>query len=497
MLIQEFFVFYSPRLWKGSAMHRPAIRRARRPRPLAAESLESRQMMTAGVLVSPLGGALLEGSARAFAFRLQDAPAADVTIPLSGSDATEASIGTAALTFTPTNWNVPQRVTVGAVEDFTVDGNQPFALATGDAFSADPRYSGLTVRDVPLTILDSRRTQAVIVTPSGGPLLEGTARQFSFRLFDAPTGTVTIDVASSDTTEGTIDRTSLVFTPQNWNVAQKVTVRGVQDFTRDGTQPLSIVTADTVSDDPRYHGRVVRDITLASIDSGRTEAFAVWPGAALVTRESDAETGRSTGFWMALTAQPAADVTVPLSSSDPDEGLPAVASLTFTPGNWRVPQRVEVAGIDDALPDGKVAYRIVTGPAVSDDPWFAGKDARDVNAVNLPWYYAGLFDGIYTGTFVGRQVSGTIDRVEIAGTSIRVDITVHGQQWESFSGTGTISSTGAFSVRTTAAGSVGGATFFGTIFADPLTRLVVGKGGWNFRNLYTGTWDIAQQPPVS
>lgn len=371
-------------------MHRPAIRRhptrrARRPSPLAAESLESRQMMTAGVLVSPLGGPLLEGSVRAFAFRLQDAPA----------------------------------------------------------------------------------------------------------------GTVTIGVASSDTTEGTIDRTALVFTPQNWNVAQKVTVRGVQDFTRDGTQTFSIVTGDTVSDDPRYHGRVVRDITLASIDSGRTAAFAVWPSAALVTRESDAETGRSTGFWMALTAQPAADVTVPLSSSDPNEGLPAVASLAFTPGNWRVPQRVGVAGIDDGIPDGKVAYRIVTGPAESDDPWFAGKDARDVNAVNLPWYYAGLFDGIYTGTFVGRQVSGTIDRVEISGTSIRVDITVHGQQWESFSGTGTISSTGAFSVRTTAAGSVGGATFFGTIFADPLTRLVVGKGGWNFRNLYTGTWDVAQQPPVS
>jgi hypothetical protein len=449
-------------------------------------------MMTAGVIVNPSGGFLAEGAARLISFRLQDAPADTVTIPISGSDASEGFLDKSSLTFTPTNWYVNQRVLLRAVEDFTIDGNQPFTVVTGDAVSNDPRYSGLAVKDVSLTILDARRTDAVIVAPPAGLIMEGTTRQVAFRLFDAPSDTVTISLESSDTTEGVLDKQSLTFTPQNWYVPQKVTVKGVQDFTRDGSQPFRIVTGEAVSNDARYANRPVRDVSLTSLDSGRTEAFTVVPPS-LVTMESDGQTGRKSAFWIALTARPDSDVTVPLTSSDPHEGLPTVASVTFTPTNWRVPQRVQVGGVDDGLPDGRVAYRIVTGPAESVDPWFAGKDPRDVNVVSVPWYYSGLFDGIYTGTFVGKQVSGTIDRVEITKNDIRVDITVNGFQTEKFSGTGKISNTGAFSVRTTAAGSVGGATFFGTLFADPVSRRVVGKGGWNFQNLYTGTWDIAAQ----
>jgi len=335
----------------------------------------------------------------------------------------------------------------------------------------------------------------VFVTPTGGALAEGAARQLSFRLTDAPTDAVTVSLESSDTTEGVLGQSSVTFTPQNWNVPQRVTVKGVQDFARDGNRRFSILTGDTTSNDPRYAGLTVRDIPLVCVDSGRTIAVSVAP-ASLVTRESDGTTGRVASFWIALTAAPTADVTVPLESSNPEEGLPKVASVTFTPANWRVPQRVDVAGVDDGLPDAKVAYRIVTGPASSDDPWFAGKDVRDVSAVNLPWYYPGLFDGIYTGTFTGLKASGTIDRVEITGTAIRVDITVNGPQPQSFSGQGTISNLGKFTVRT-AAGSVGGAIFSGTIFTDPLTREVVGLGMWNYRNLQTGTWRIAESAASS
>ena len=40
---------------------------------------------------------------------------------------------------------------------------------------------------------------------------------------------MTIALSSSDTTEGTVSPASLIFTTANWNVAQTVTVTGVDD----------------------------------------------------------------------------------------------------------------------------------------------------------------------------------------------------------------------------------------------------------------------------
>ena len=70
---------------------------------------------------------------------------------------------------------------------------------------------------------------------------------------------------------------------------------------------------------------------------------------------------------MVLNAQPTADVTIALSSSDTTEGTVLPASLTFTAANWNMPQTVTVTGVDDALDDGDVAYTIVTAPATSTD----------------------------------------------------------------------------------------------------------------------------------
>ena len=61
---------------------------------------------------------------------------------------------------------------------------------------------------------------------------------------------------------------------------------------------------------------------------------------------------------MVLTAQPTADVTIDLSSSDTDRRARSPASLTFTAANWNVAQTVTVTGVDDALVDGDVAYTI-------------------------------------------------------------------------------------------------------------------------------------------
>ena len=81
--------------------------------------------------------------------------------------------------------------------------------------------------------------------------------------------------------------------------------------------------------------------------------------------------GDSTSFTVVLATQPAANVTLNLSSSNTSEGTVSPASLTFTTANWNVPQTVTVTGVNDDQP-GSSPYQVVFAPAVSTDPTTAG-----------------------------------------------------------------------------------------------------------------------------
>lgn len=111
---------------------------------------------------------------------------------------------------------------------------------------------------------------------------------------------------------------------------------------------------------------------------GISEGIAVNPTSGLITNEQ----GGSAEFTMQLESQPFADVTIQLESSDLTEGTVSPGSLTFTPDNWLIPQTVKLTGVDDDQVDGHVDYTIITSPASSADPTYAGLDPPDVLATN-------------------------------------------------------------------------------------------------------------------
>src|SRR5262249_2362470 len=124
------------------------------------------------------------------------------------------------------------------------------------------------------------------------------------------------------------------------------------------------------------------DLTLTAAQA----TIIVNPTSGLTTTEAG---GKAT-FTVVLGSQPAADVTIGLSSSDTTEGTASSASLTFTAENWNVPQTVPITGVDDFVQDGNIAYTIVTAPAVSTDLHYNGLDASDVSVTNLDNDTAGI-----------------------------------------------------------------------------------------------------------
>ena len=79
-------------------------------------------------------------------------------------------------------------------------------------------------------VVATANQRGVAVAPQSVTVAEGgTAAYYTVALTSAPTGDVTVTVASGDTTVATVEPALLRFTPDNWGTAQAVTVRGVAD----------------------------------------------------------------------------------------------------------------------------------------------------------------------------------------------------------------------------------------------------------------------------
>ncbi|HMV34557.1 MAG TPA: DUF1554 domain-containing protein [Turneriella sp.] len=337
------------------------------------------------------------GGAANFSVVLGTQPSAAVQIPLQSSDTTRGSITVSSLTFTPTDWNIPQYVTATGIDDGAVsDGSHNYSIVTGRAISEDKNYDGLDPVDVLITNADNDLA-GVTISPTAGLTTKeaagaGHTATFTVVLNVAPTGSITINLTSSNTAEGTVSPATLNFSTGNWNSPQTVTITGVADNKVDGNQNYTIITAPIAATGTNYDNIDPANVLVVSQDTD-TAGFTIIPVAGLTTSES----GASATFTVQLTSQPTANVQVTLTSDNTSEGQigrtsgscdnssglsTASCALTFTSANWNTAQTVRITGIDDASTDGNIVYHVVTGPATSSDSNFNGVDPADITLTN-------------------------------------------------------------------------------------------------------------------
>ncbi len=325
---------------------------------------------TPGVTVTPTNGLVTSesGQQATFTVVLDTRPTSDVAMSLTSSDTTEGTVSPSSLTFTSDNWNVAQTVTVTGVDDTEVDGPIAYSIILGATVSTDPDYNGITPPSVSLVNADDESggfvvnpTTSLTTTEAGGQAT------FTVRLTTAPTADVTINLSSSDTTEGTISPGSLTFNSSNWNQDQTVTVTGVDDLVADGNVPYTIVTAPATSSDANYNGLNPPDVSVVNLDNDTAGLDVVAdPGGFQVIE------GNTNTYTIALHSQPMANVTVSISSSDTAQGgTTSPANLTFTPGNWNIAQAVSFVGANDLVSDGNTTWRLTNSVASSDSVYAA------------------------------------------------------------------------------------------------------------------------------
>ncbi len=113
------------------------------------------------------------GGSAQFSVVLNNAPTADVTVPLAVTDSTEGSLSVSSLTFTAANWSTPQVVTVTGVDDALADGYQPYSVLVGAASSSDASYHGLDGDDVRLANGDNDITYGLITVNTTSDGVDG------------------------------------------------------------------------------------------------------------------------------------------------------------------------------------------------------------------------------------------------------------------------------------------------------------------------------------
>jgi hypothetical protein len=108
--------------------------------------------------------------------------------------------------------------------------------------------------------LGDTATATVVSTSDLNTTEAGGTMVFEITLDSQPSASVTIGLSSTDAGEGIVSSSSVTFALGVWNVAQTVTVTGVDDVLVDGDILYNITTGAFSSSDTNFNGGLVPDV---------------------------------------------------------------------------------------------------------------------------------------------------------------------------------------------------------------------------------------------
>ncbi len=176
---------------------------------------------------------------------------------------------------------------------------------------------------------------AIEVAPEAVRVPEGETASYAVALTGPPAEAVTVTPASSNPDVATVGE-PLVFRPNNWDTPQRITVTGVAD----DDAVVESVTVTHVVAGGDYDGVTAADVAV-NITESQHAGLTVTPEAVSLLE------GSSVGYSVALTSEPTDGVIVKVEPQGAGVIL-TPATLTFTPQDWRAPQKVLLTAMPDS-----------------------------------------------------------------------------------------------------------------------------------------------------
>jgi streptogramin lyase len=193
-----------------------------------------------------------------------------VVVSLASLEPSQGSLSQTSLVFTSANWSVAQTVVVIGLNDGLNNGDQTYQItgsAQGGNGGSGTNYNGVTM--TPVTVINHETDlPGINVTPDSVTTTQtGGTGSFSIVLTSQPTANVTVTLVNPEPNLGSLSRTTVTFTPSNWNTPQTVTVTGLNDHVAAGNQSYQI-TGSAASADGNYNRMVMTPVTVVNLAPG-------------------------------------------------------------------------------------------------------------------------------------------------------------------------------------------------------------------------------------
>jgi hypothetical protein len=303
---------------------------------------------------------------------LNSQPTNAVVFSITSADTDEATLSPDTLTFTNANWNTPQTVTITGVDDSVFDGSQNTIVTISiDDAQSDDAFDTTDDKTVTVSTTDDDSVGITLDKSSLTLTENGGSDTFTINLNTIPTHDVTVQLTT--TANCTLSTTSVILDSM---AGEEVTVTAVDDSIDNGTdRTCTINTGDPTSSDSNYGNLVATDVANVSVTltDDDVAGFTLSKTTASVN-----ESGTTNTFTVILNSQPTADVVFDIVSSDTDEAIVDLATLTFTDSNWNIAQTVTISGVDDSSVDGNQNSTITISVNNSSDSEFTALASKSV-----------------------------------------------------------------------------------------------------------------------
>lgn len=249
--------------------------------PIYLDAFSLQMQNSAGVLlVSAAGLEATEGGPDdAYAIRLSDAPTNGEVVTISiaedpGAGASnQLTVNPTQITFTSTNWDTPQPISVVAIDDFVSEVDPKMTSLRHTVASSVPTspYATMTVPSAPVTVHDNDLVGAnpVPATIQLSEAAPATPATFNVQLGSAPAPGETVTVTLTPDARTTLDVGTVTFTTTD-PLSKPVVVTVVDDLTdQPNLAPAALVTGVVSSNVPGsvYDGWPFPDVEVAIADN--------------------------------------------------------------------------------------------------------------------------------------------------------------------------------------------------------------------------------------
>ena len=287
-----------------------------------------------GVTIDPTSISLDEPAsgetavASSYTVKLNSKPTDTVTVTVGGTNPAVSLSGTTpsnanTLTFTASNWDTAQTVTVTPVKDANGTGE----TITLTHMQSGGDYNGIAADSVTVNVTDSD-IRNVVLSPTSLTLTEGDATgvSYSVKLASQPSGDVTVTIGGHSGTDLSISGAeltgnTLTFTASNWDTAQTVTVKAGEDANADDESETLTHTASGGD-----YANITKDLPATVTDDAPATVTVTFGAASYTVAEGSSQT-----ITVTLDADPERTVVIPIEADN--QGGATTADYSGVPQN--------------------------------------------------------------------------------------------------------------------------------------------------------------------